>query len=181
APRGGRLRDAEAREGVAVVADAETGETRAHPAPVVIPERLAAQLGRDAARAEQLRVAADDPDVDDAAGGGVLDELRAAAAEHDVDPGADVRGEERPPRVRDVSRGAVRDRLREAGRDLGGPAPVQVLAPVALERRGELRRQRARNLRGAARRSPVELDGAPAAGHVRLERAGELIADRCVV
>src|SRR5262249_27244201 len=91
-----RLVDPEPRQRVPVVTDAEAGEAGADPAPVAIPEHLAAQLGRDAARAEQLGMAADDPGIDDPPGGGVLAEFGAAPAEDDVDPPPPVGPGKRP-------------------------------------------------------------------------------------
>src|SRR6185503_6906150 len=106
------------------------GEAGAHPAPVAVPERLAAELGGDAAGAEQLRVPAHDPRIDDPARRRVAHELRAAAAEDDVNAGPRVGGEKGPSCVRDVTGGGIVRRLREAGRDLAGPAAVEVVAPV---------------------------------------------------
>ena len=74
--------------------------------PFVIPEGLAASSSGmpPGPNSSGWR---DDPGVDEPAGGRVLDELGAAAAEEDVDAGADVGGEERPPRLDDLAGGGV--------------------------------------------------------------------------
>ena len=170
---GGSL-DPQPAERVPVVTDAEAGQARADPAPVAIPERLAAELGRDAARPEQLGMAPDDARVDDPPGRRVLHELGAAAAEHDVDARADVRRAGRPaapPRRRRPRRPAPGCEKPAAISD--GPAPVQILAPVALERGGVLRGEGAGDLGGAARRAPVDVDVASLPRHVLAERAPE--------
>src|SRR5262249_54832437 len=97
APARRSIRNAQSAERLAVIANTETGKTGSDPAPPLVPKRHAPQSLRDSPFTEELRVASNDPGVDQPPGPRMSDELVAATTEQQIDADACVGLEKDPP------------------------------------------------------------------------------------